>query len=451
MLKLYNTLSRKIEVFKPIKKSLVTMYSCGPTVYNYVHVGNLRTYLMNDFIKRVLQYNGFKVRHAMNFTDVDDKIIKKIREEKISLKELTTKYENAFLKDINEINIIKPDCILRATESINDMVSLIQKLIKKGYAYKASDGIYFSISKFKNYGKLAQLEKIKTTKERIRKDEYDKSNPQDFALWKFYTPEDGNVFWETALGKGRPGWHIECSAMSIKCLGEQLDIHTGATDLIFPHHSNEIAQSEAATGKKFVNYWIHGGFLTFREGKMSKSLGNVYRLNDLKELGYSPFAFRYFCLLTHYKKPLEFSLDNLDAAQTSFNRIKHKIIALKAESHKGEDNSAEYEKEFIEAINDDLNMPLAVQILHKVLDDFDFDSKKKLNLLEKWDEVLGLGFKDMKETSFIIPKDVKKLVEERETARKNQKWAQADILRERIKEFGFKIIDTDKGAKLEKI
>jgi len=451
MLRLYNTLTRKIEVFKPIKKSLVRMYSCGPTVYNYAHIGNFRTYILNDILKRVLMYNNYKVKHAMNITDVDDKIIKSCKEQNIALKELTQKYEKAFFSDINELNITKPSCILRATESINEIVSLVSTLMKKGYAYKASDGIYFSISKFKNYGKLAQLKKIKSTKERIKNDEYDKANPKDFALWKFYKEEDGNIFWETKIGKGRPGWHIECSAMSIKCLGKSFDIHTGAVDLIFPHHTNEIAQSEAATGKKFVNYWVHGEHLTLKDSKMSKSLGNVIYLKDLKERGFHPITFRYLCLQHHYRSPLVFSYEQLEAAKTAYERIKRKIILLKKENAKIDDKTEIYEKEFLEAINDDLNMPLALQIFHKALDDIDFSSDKKLKLLEKFDKVLGLGIEEMKEKKIAVPKEIMDLINEREHLRKAKKFDEADKIRELIKQKGFSIQDTPNGVEISQI
>ncbi|MCX8158808.1 MAG: cysteine--tRNA ligase [Candidatus Pacearchaeota archaeon] len=451
MLKLYNTLTRKKETFKPIKKQLVKMYSCGPTVYNYAHIGNLRTYIFNDLLKRVLLYNKYKVKHAMNITDVDDKIIKKCNEEKISLKELTSKYEKAFFSDIEELNIIKPSCILRATETIKEIVSLIKILMKKGYAYQSQDGIYFSISKFKNYGKLALLEKIKTTKERINKDEYSKENPQDFALWKFYKEEDGNVFWETEIGKGRPGWHIECSAMSIKCLGKSFDIHTGAIDLIFPHHTNEIAQSEAATGKKFVNYWIHGAHLTLKDEKMAKSAGNTIYLSNLKEKGFNPIIFRYLCLQNHYRSPMSFSFDNLEAAKSSYERIKRKIIILKKEHAKLNDKTKIYEKQFLEAINDDLNMPLALQVFYKALDDIDFSSEKKLKLLEKFDEVFGLGIKDIKEEKLSIPEEINKLIKQREKLREEKNFKEADKIREMIRQKGFLLEDSPEGTKIQKI
>ncbi len=447
---LYNTLTRKIRAFKPIKPKIVKMYSCGPTVYNYAHIGNLRTYIFNDILKRVLTHLGFKVKHAMNITDVDDKTIKGSQQEKTPLKEFTRKYEDSFFNDINELNIIKP-ILTKATENINEMVKIIKKIMEKKYAYKAEDGVYFSISKFKNYGKLANLEKIKKTKARILADNYDKSNARDFALWKFYVKEDGNVFWETEIGKGRPGWHIECSAMSMRFLGEHFDIHTGAQDLIFPHHTNEIAQSETATGKKFVNYWLHPAFLNMKEEKMSKSLGNIITLKEIKDSGYLPVHFRYLCLLTHYRKPLLFSFENLDSAKNSFERLKRKLIELRKESHKGLDKRKEYELQFHKAIYYDLNIPKALQVFWKALDDFDFAPKKKIALLEHFDSVLGLGIKDMREISLILPKEVEKLIQARERLRKNKLWAEADIIRERIRESGYLISDTPQGPKVEKI
>src|SRR3989344_3802646 len=323
MLKLYNTLTRKKETFKPIKEGGVGIYSCGPTVYNYAHIGNLRFNIDVDLLKRAFLFNNYKVKHIMNITDVDDKTIKGSKKEKMSLKEFTRKYEKIFLNDLEKLNLIKPDIMPRATEHINEMVAMIKTLLEKGYAYKAEDGIYFSIEKFKDYGKLANLKNIRTKKSRIKNDEYDKENIQDFALWKFYSDEDGDVFWETEIGKGRPGWHIECSAMSQKYLGMPIDMHMGAIDLIFPHHTNEIAQSEATNGKKFVNYWVHPAFLTMKEGKMSKSIGNVYYLNDLIEKKYSPLSFRYLVIASHYKTSLLFDFDNLQNAQNSLERLRN--------------------------------------------------------------------------------------------------------------------------------
>ncbi|MEK6825814.1 MAG: cysteine--tRNA ligase [Nanoarchaeota archaeon] len=448
---LYNSLTRKKEEFKPIKKGKVGMYTCGPTVYGIAHIGNLRSMLLGDLLRRVLLNNNYSVTSVMNITDIDDKTIRGSQKEDISLREFTRKYEKLFLENLAALNISLPTQVIRAAESIEEMVALIRKLLEKGVAYKAGDGIYFSIEKFKNYGALVQLTKIKKTKARVRADEYDKSKPQDFALWKFYTPEDGDVFWETEIGKGRPGWHIECSAMSINCLGEHFDIHTGGSDLLFPHHTNEIAQSEAATGKTFVNYWIHGNMLSMKEGKMSKSKGNIVTLPYLEEQGYLPMHYRYFCLQTHYRKPLQFSFENLDAAKNAFERFKRKIIELRSKIHTGSDPKENYQLLFLKAINDDLNIPEALQVFLKVVDDVALDTKKKLALLEHFDDVLGLRVKDMKEEKLSVPKEVQTLVDERELLRKQRKWAEADIARQRILETGFKVSDTEKGPKVERV
>jgi len=443
MLKLYNTLSRKKEVFTPLKGKNVGMYSCGPTVYNYAHIGNLRTYIFNDLVRRTLDYLGYKVNHVMNITDVDDKTIKASIKEKMSLKDFTRKYERIFFEDLKELNIIKPNHIVRATDSINDMVKLIKTLIKKGYAYKTSDGIYFSIDKFSDYGKLAQLEKITSKKERIQKDEYDKENVQDFALWKFWTEEDGEVFWDTEIGKGRPGWHIECSAMSMKFIGETLDIHTGASDLIFPHHTNEIAQSEAATGKKFVRYWLHGGFLTMKDGKMSKSLGNIIYLKNLKEKGFLPLHYRYMCLTTHYRMPMLFSYENLESAKNSYERLKNLVLKLKDDKK----TNKEYIEEFNQAIEDDIDMPKALAVLWKMIRDKKADGK--VNAIKKMDEIFGLDL--LKAEKIEVPEQAKVILKERELARKAKNFKKSDELRERLKEMGFAVEDTAEGQKIRKI
>ncbi len=442
-IKLYNTPTKKEEVFKPIKKGEVGIYSCGPTVYNYAHIGNLRTFIFSDVLKRVLLFNGYKVKHVMNITDVDDKTIKGSKSEGLSLNEFTKKYEKIFLHDLGELNIILPEVMPRATEHIKEMVNLIKKLLEKGYAYKTDDGIYFSIKKFKDYGKLSGLKKVKTSKSRIKNDNYDKENAQDFALWKFHNEEDEDVFWETEIGKGRPGWHIECSAMSMKYLGKQFDIHTGATDLMFPHHTNEIAQSEGATGTKFVNYWVHAGFLTMKEGKMSKSLGNIYTLKDLKEKGFSPLEYRYLTLTTHYRAPLLFSFENLNNAKNSLARLKN-IISEIAEDKK---TNKTYLNQFEKAINDDLNMPKALAILWNLVRDE--KAEGKLRTIKEIDEVFGLGLGEKEKIK--IPDEIKKLADEREKARKNKDFKIADNLREKIKKLGWHIKDAQEGPKLEKL
>lgn len=452
-LKLYNTLTRKKETFKPIKKGEVGMYTCGPTVYNFPHIGNYRAYITADLLKRTLKYNNYKIKQVMNITDVDDKTIRDSQKQGMPLKEFTEKYTKIFLEEINALNIDKPEVFPKATEHIKEMVFLIKKLLDKKIAYKGEDdSIYYSISKFKNYGKLANLKfKSLKAKTRIKQDEYAKEKVSDFALWKAWDENDGPVFWETEIGKGRPGWHIECSAMSTKYLGEHFDIHTGGIDLVFPHHQNEIAQSEAVTGKKFVNYWVHNEWLLVDGKKMSKSLGNFYTLKDLIDKGYSPIHFRYLNLLTHYKKPLNFTLENLDAAKSSYERIKKRIIELKAGEQKGNDFTEQYDAKFKKAINDDLNLPKAVQVFIKALDDLDFDSKNKFALLKKFDSVLGLKIDEMQETLLVLSKEVEFLVNEREKLRKNKMWAEADIIRQRIKERGYAIEDTSEGPKLEKI
>ncbi len=446
MLKLYNTLTRKEQVFKPIKKSHVSIYSCGPTVYNYAHIGNLRTYIFNDLLKRSLIFLGYKVNHVMNITDVDDKTIKASIKDKISLEKFTRKYEGLFLDDIKSLNIILPNNIIRATDYIDEMVKIIKVLMKNKYAYKTDDGIYFSISKFKGYGKLAQLDKVKSEnkKSRIKNDEYDKENAQDFALWKFYTKEDGNVFWDTEIGKGRPGWHIECSAMSMKVLGESIDIHTGASDLIFPHNTNEIAQSEAYTNKPFVKYWLHGGFLTMKEGKMSKSLGNVLYLKDLIEKGFKPLDFRYLCLTTHYRSQLMFSMENLESAKNSYNRIKNICESLKEE--KNEKENKEYFNQFKEALENDLDMPKALQILWNLVRDE--KAKGKYQTIKKMDEVFALNL--LIKEHLNIPKNIQSLINDREQARNSKNWKLADELRDKISKLGYQISDTENGPEIKK-
>ncbi|MBS3099079.1 cysteine--tRNA ligase [Candidatus Pacearchaeota archaeon] len=449
-IKLYNTLIRKKEIFKPIKKGEVGMYSCGPTVYWYQHIGNMRTMILVDLVKRVFLFNGLKVNHVMNITDVDDKTIRASKKEGISLKELTRKYEKIFLNDLQKLNILAPKIMPRATENIDGMIALIEKLLKKKIAYESSDGIYFSIEKSDDYGALAGLKKFKKTKERIKSDEYDKDKPRDFALWKFYTEEDGDVFWDASFGRGRPGWHIECSSMSMRNLGENFDVHTGGSDLTFPHHTNEIAQSEAVTGKKFVNYWIHGGLLSMKDGKMSKSLGNILTLTDL-EKAYDALTYRYLCFLTHYRKPLQFSFENLDAAKNAYERMKRKVLELKKEEHKGNDFSKNYDTKFLEVVNDDLNMPRAMDVVWKMIDDFDFDPRRKLVLLEKFDRILGLGIDEMKEEKIDVPFGIQELIDKREKLRREKKFAEADIVRERLREKGYLLEDTEDGVEVRKV
>ncbi|MBU0907893.1 MAG: cysteine--tRNA ligase [Nanoarchaeota archaeon] len=460
-LKLYNTLTRKKEVFKPIKKEEAGMYSCGPTVYWFQHIGNMRAYLFADALKRVLEYNGYKVKHVINVTDVghltsdadegEDKMEKAAVKEGKSAEEIAGFYFKVFREDLKKLNIKEPSVWCRATEHIKEQIELIKKLEEKGFTYKTSDGIYFNSTKFKDYGKLARL-KIGGLESGKRVAFGEKKHRTDFALWKFSSPgEKRQQEWKSPWGVGFPGWHVECSAMSMKYLGENFDIHTGGEDHISVHHTNEIAQSESATGKKFVDYWMHVAFLLNKGEKVSKSKGGFFTVSELQEKGYNPLDFRYLCLLTHYRKPLNFSLDNLDAAKNAHRKMIRKIVELKSEKHKGQDDTEKYEELFENAINDDLNLSEAIGVVWGMLDDFNFDPKKKLKLLERFDQVLGLGIKEMKEEKVEASKEILELVKEREKLRKAKMWADADIFRERILEKGFIVSDTDDGPRLEKI
>ena len=453
-LKIYNTYTRKKEIFKPIEKGKVGMYVCGPTIYDYVHIGNLRAYVVADVLRRYLKFNKYKVKEVMNLTDVDDKTIKKSQEQHKNLKEFTKKYEEAFYEDIKAMNIDKPDVVPKATEHIKEMVAIIKKLLKKGIAYKTEDGIYFSINKFKDYGKLSGV-KIKELKagasERVSKDEYDKEDVHDFALWKFYDKQDGDVFWETGIGKGRPGWHIECSAMSMKHLGEKFDFHLGGADLIFPHHENEIAQSETATGKKpWVKYWIHNEWLLVDGKKMSKSLGNFYKINDLIEKGYSPLDLRYFYLSKSYKQQLNFTWKNLDSAGNSLKRLKNILLELKQNKQKkNKKNIENAKKQFLEIMNDNLNTPRALSYLWEILREDKLNDSEKYELALEFDKVFGLKLNEYEKID--IPTEIKKLVADREKARKEKNFTTADKYRDEIKKKGYVVEDTDKGGVVKKI
>ncbi len=477
-IKLYNTLTRQKEVFKPIKKGQVKMYTCGPTVYNFVHIGNLRAYVFSDILRRYLKFIGYNVKGVMNITDVDDKTIRDSQKQNVSLKEFTKKYEKAFIEDIKLMNIEIPEVLPKATKHIKEMVELVKKLLNKKIAYNAKDGIYFSIEKFKEYGKLSKIKKgeLKVgASERVSNDEYDKENANDFALWKFYASDDGEVFWETEIGKGRPGWHIECSAMSMKYLGESFDIHMGGEDLIFPHHENEIAQSEAATGKKFVNYWLHNGWVLVNNKKMSKSLGNFYNLKDLEKKGYSPIELRYFYLTKNYRQRFNFSFEGMEASKNALERLKNIISELKDDKKENK----KYLEEFEKAMNDDLNTPKALQVLWKLVRDE--NAKGKINTIKKIDGVLGLDLlkkekvisinfseniklgdkvnvkvhsKKKKFIEFIGFKPTEELIQfvnERELARAKKDFKTADKIREKIKKLGYALDDTTEGVKVKKI
>lgn len=451
MLKFFNTLKHKAENFQPIKTGEVGMYICGPTVYDFAHIGNLRTYIVEDIVRRSLEIAGFKVEEVMNITDVEDKLIKKSVGDKAKLKEITQKYEQAFLEDIKSLNIKTPQKITKATEYIEKMVALIKILLKKGFAYKAQDGsIYFSITKFENYGKLSNLDRNNLKiGARVKQDEYKKENPSDFVLWKAWSKDDGNIFWDTDLGKGRPGWHIECSAMSQEELGETFDIHAGGVDLIFPHHENEIAQSEAATGNPLSNYWLHSEHLLVDGAKMSKSKNNFYTIADLKKRGFDPLDFRYLCLLAHYRTKLNFTWEALQSAADARKRLIniYNIIAKSGvEVNEQEINQLE------EILFNDFDTPRLLAKIWGILRDSNNSDKKKFQILKYFEEkILALGLEQKELFKDEIPKEIWRLATDRDTLREEEKFEEADELRRKIEKLGYIIEDLTDGFKIKKL
>lgn len=450
-------MSRQLEDFEPLNDKEVTFYSCGPTVYDYAHIGNLRTYIFSDILKRVLLFDGYNVKHVMNITDVghlteeseqgEDKIERSARMEAKSALEIADFYAQAFKDDLRKLNIIEPNIWCKATDHINEQIELIKKLEEKGHVYKTSDGIYFDTSKVKDYGKLARLN-LEGLEEGSRVDvNIEKKNPTDFALWKF-SPQDKQrqMEWDSPWGKGFPGWHAECSAMSMKYLGETIDIHTGGIDHIPVHHTNEIAQSEAATGKPFVRFWAHGDFLLINEGKMAKSLGNFITLNTLPENGFDPIVYRIFCLSSHYRSKLNFSWEALEGAKNTWLRLKRKFLDLGRQT--GEINVLFLEK-FKTAVNDDLGMPQALAVFWEVFKSNISDFDKHATLLE-FDKVLGLNLAELKEEQAVIPGEIMKLMEERKKARENKKWQKADELRKKIEDLGYEVEDTAQETHVRK-
>ncbi len=466
-LKFFDTMRREKVEFKPIKPGHVGMYTCGPTVYNYPHIGNYRAYIFEDILRRYLKYKGYKVVQVMNLTDVDDKTIKGAMQNKVTLNEFTKPFTAGFFEDLKTLNIEPAEIYPRATEHVKEMGDIIIKLINKGYAYKGEDGCYYySVSKFKNYGKLAHI-KVDELKAgaRVKQDEYEKESANDFALWKAWDENDGDVFWhDHVLGKGRPGWHIECSAMSTKYLGETFDIHTGGVDNIFPHHENEIAQTEAATGKKFVNYWLHCEWLLVDHKKMSKSLGNFYTLRDILAKGYDKKSIRYLLVSSHYRQQLNFTFEGLTAAKNTLERLVEFMRNLRyvADNSKAEENSNVQkvadatESEFEKAMDDDLNLPVALAAMFEFMKETnrmlasDELSKDNANLcielMKKFDRVLGVL--DEEED---IPEEIKQLAAERITARQNKNWKKSDELRDKIKSRGYAVDDAKDGYKIKKI
>jgi cysteinyl-tRNA synthetase len=458
----FNTLTRKKEKFVPLEKGKVRMYTCGPTVYDFAHIGNFRAFIFEDLLRRWLEYRGFKVTQVMNLTDVDDRTIAASRKLGIPLKKHTEQYIKAFFEDITSLNIEKAEYYPKATEHIPEMVALIKKLMEKSYAYRGEDGsIYYDISKFRNYGKLSKF-KVKALKAgaRVKVQEYTKEEASDFALWKAWDEEDDDVFWETELGKGRPGWHIECSAMSMKYLGETFDIHCGGVDNMFPHHENEIAQSEAATDKKFVRYWLHNEHLLVEGKRMGKRFGNYYTLRDLIKMGHDPKAVRYLLLTTHYRQQLNFTFDGLAAAKNAVDRLTNFMYRLLDANGNGcgekiESLMRRVQRDFGKAMDDDLNIGTAVAAL------FDFvrevnnlldgnmlskkEAKKVYELMVGFDKVLGVIGEVRKGEK--LPKEAEELISKREDARKAKDWETADKIRNQLKAMGITIEDTPQGVR----
>lgn len=452
MLKLYNTLTRQLEKFRPIEGKKVRMYSCGPTVYDFVHIGNLRAFIFADLLKRTLLYNGYDVQHVMNITDVghltgdrdmgEDKLAKSAREKRKTAWEIASYYTDAFLSDIKKVNVLLPNRLPKATNHLKEMIALISTLEKKNFTYKTADGIYFDTGKLLDYGKLAKLD-LEGLKEGARVEPNpEKRNPTDFALWKFSPPgQKRDMEWQSPWGVGFPGWHIECSAMSAKYLGQPFDIHTGGIDHVPVHHTNEIAQTEAATGQPLANFWLHNEHLLLPEGRIGKSEGNALTLADLEKRGFSSLAFRYLVLSAHYRNKLNFSWEALEAAQNALDNLLSQI----SEYPEPRGGSLEFEEKFLEAINHDFDTPKALAVVWGLIDS-NTPPAAKLQSLFKFDEILGLSFQTAwNELTRPLPTEIKDMVTARENLRSRGQWAEADKLRQLIEAQGFEIKDTDSG------
>lgn len=454
-----NSLTRKKEEFVPIKKGEVSLYTCGPTVYNYPHIGNLRTFLFEDLLHRWLSYRGYKVKHVMNLTDVDDKTIKNSIQQKMTLNDYTAIYKKAFFDDLKALNFTPAEHYPAATDYISGMIDMIKTLEDKGHAYTTDDGVYFKVASFPEYGKLAHIDQS-TLKAgasgRMASDEYSKEELSDFALWKKWTPEDGGVKWDSPYGAGRPGWHIECSVMCTKLLGETIDIHCGGIDNMFPHHENEIAQSEAASGKKFVNYWMHAIHLVVDGEKMSKSKGNFYTLRDLLNKGFSARAIRYALLTTHYRKPLNFTFDLIKQAESSLKRIDDFLFTLKNIKQSGPNDPALAKaletsiQKFSEAMDDDLNISEALSALYELINIF-YEKQSHITielaseaakLMREFDRVLGFIETEKAEE---LSDEEKQLLEERAKAKQARDFKKADEIRDKLLEKKIEVRDTKDG------
>ena len=455
MLKIYNTLHRQVEDFEIPKNEEIKIYSCGPTVYDYQHIGHMRRYIGDDFLIRTLKLNGYKVRHVMNITDVghltsdadtgEDKMEKGAEKLGMSVWDIAKKFEQQFFDSLDVLSIQRPNVVMRATDYIKEQIELIRVLEEKGFTYKTTDGIYFDSSKFPDYFRLSR-QNPEDLRAGARVEVGEKKNISDFALWKF-SPigSKRQMEWDSPWGKGFPGWHIECSAMSMKALGPTLDIHTGGVDHINIHHTNEIAESEAATGKPFVKYWVHHAFLIVEGEKMSKSLSNTYTVSDVSEKGFDPLSLRYLYLQTHYRQEMNFTWDSLDASQIALNKLREEFLSWE----EAKIGCAEYEENFHQAINDDLNIPKALSIVWDMVKS-DYPTSAKKRSILKFDEVLGLGLGSFKKKKEKIPEEIKKLSERRESFRKEGKFDEADKIREEIEEKGFTVEDSAEGPQVKK-
>ncbi len=453
----YNTLTKQKDLFKPIEEGKVKIYSCGPTVYKDATIGNMRTNLLNDTLRRVLKYNGYELKHVMNITDVghlvsdgdegEDKMLKSAREEHKSPLEIAEHYTKLFFRDLERLNIETPEVVCKATDHIKEMLEMVQKIMKNGYAYETSTAIYFDVSKLDQYGILSGIN-LNDQKAGARVDiDPEKRNPYDFALW-IKAPANHLMKWDSPWGPSYPGWHIECSAMSTKYLGEEFDIHTGGIDLVPTHHENEIAQNKGACGKNPAHYWIHGEYLLINGGKMSKSLGNTYLIDDIIARGYSPLAYRLFNYSCHYRGKLNFTWEGIESANTSLIRLREGYQKhLNGNSDISDEIIADMENRFHQAINDDMNMPLALSVVWEAVK-YPEKSPKIAQLLKKFDTVLGIKIDEVQETK--IPQEILDLVEERKQARSDKNWSESDRLRDLIAEKGYIVKDTKDGTEVLK-
>ena len=453
----YNTLTKQKDLFKPIEEGKVKIYSCGPTVYKDATIGNMRTNLLNDTLRRVLKYNGYELKHVMNITDVghlvsdgdegEDKMLKSAREEHKSPLEIAEHYTKLFFRDLERLNIETPEVVCKATDHIKEMLEMVQKIMKNGYAYETSTAIYFDVSKLDKYGILSGIN-LNDQKAGARVDiDPEKRNPYDFALW-IKAPANHLMKWDSPWGPSYPGWHIECSAMSTKYLGEEFDIHTGGIDLVPTHHENKIAQNKGACGKNPAHYWIHGEYLLINGGKMSKSLGNTYLIDDIIARGYSPLAYRLFNYSCHYRGKLNFTWEGIESANTSLIRLREGYQKhLNGNSNVSDEIIADMENRFHQAINDDMNMPLALSVVWEAVK-YPEKSPKIAQLLKKFDTVLGIKIDEVQETK--IPQEILDLVEERKQARSDKNWSESDRLRDLIAEKGYVVKDTKDGTEVLK-